>query len=89
MTQSYRFSWHYTSNTPPGRPFDLEGAVTPRAETRRFDAAVDAFSDGQYIGRAEYSCVEAENVIDAVEQVRKRVELRIEDRVKRENAQQH
>lgn len=84
VTQSFRFSWHYTSNNAPQRPFDLEGAVTPRAEGRRFDGAVDAYSEGEYIGRAEFSCLEADGVEQAMAQIRKRVEVRIEDRVARE-----
>lgn len=88
MTQSFRFSWHYVSSTPPGRPFDLEGAVTPRADDR-FDGAVDAYCDGNYIGRCEYSSIEADDATGAAEQIRKRIEKRIEDRVARENATAH
>ena len=88
MDKSFRFSWHYVSDTAPGVPFDLEGAVTPRADDR-FDGAVDAYSEGHYIGRCEYSSIEADDASLAAEQIRKRIERRIEDRVAREHQVTH
>jgi hypothetical protein len=88
VTDSYHFSWHYVSNTAPERPFELAGAITPRAD-ERFDGAVDAYCDGHYIGRCEFSSIEANDASEAAEQIRKRIELRIEDRVARENATSH
>ncbi|VVE58088.1 hypothetical protein PHO31112_05265 [Pandoraea horticolens] len=88
MTDSYHFSWHYVSNTPPGRPFELAGAITPRAD-ERFDGAVDAYCDGHYIGRCEFSSIDAHDASEAAKQIRKRIELRIEDRVARENSTSH
>ncbi|WP_374627382.1 hypothetical protein [Pandoraea sp.] len=88
MTQSFRFSWHYVSNTPPGRPFDLEGAITPRTDAR-FDGAVDAYCEGHYIGRCEFSSIDANDASDAAQQIRKRIERRIEDRVAGESETSH
>ncbi|MEF3064339.1 hypothetical protein [Pandoraea apista] len=76
------------SNTPPGRPFELAGAITPRAD-ERFDGAVDAYCDGHYIGRCEFSSIDAHDASEAAEQIRKRIELRIEDRVAREASTSH
>ncbi|VVE04425.1 hypothetical protein [Pandoraea terrigena] len=86
--QSFRFSWHYVSHTPPGRPFDFEGAVTPRTD-ERFDGAVDAYCEGRYIGRCEFSSIDAHDASEAAAQVRKRIERRIEDRVAQESASSH
>lgn len=84
MTDSFKFQWHYVSNTAPGRPFELMGAITPRAD-KRFDGAVDAYCEGDYIGRCEFSSIDAVCASDAAAQIRKRIECRIEDRVAREN----
>ncbi|VVE14359.1 hypothetical protein PMO31116_02772 [Pandoraea morbifera] len=85
MTDSFHFSWHYVSHTPPRRPFELAGAVTPRAD-ERFDGAVDAYCDGHYIGRCEFSSISAPDASSAAAQIRKRIEQRIEDRVANEGA---
>ncbi|VVE60190.1 hypothetical protein PCA31118_00152 [Pandoraea captiosa] len=88
MTDSYKFSWRYVSHTPPGRPFDLAGAITPRAD-KRFDGAVDAYCEGAYIGRCEFSSIDADCASSAAAQIRKRIELRIEDRVAKESQTSH
>ncbi|MFJ2993773.1 hypothetical protein [Pandoraea sp. NPDC087047] len=88
MTDSFRFSWRYVSNTPPGRPFELAGAVTPRADSR-FDGAVDAYCNGDYIGRCEFSSIDANCASEAAAQIRKRIECRIEDRVANESKTSH
>jgi len=88
MTDSFKFQWHYVSNTAPGRPFELMGAITPRADNR-FDGAVDAYCEGDYIGRCEFSSIDADCASDAAAQIRKRIECRIEDRVARENEATH
>lgn len=85
MTDSFHFSWRYVSHSSPARPYELAGAVTPRAD-ERFDGAVDAYCDGHYIGRCEFSSVDAHDASEAAEQIRKRTERRIEDRVASETA---
>lgn len=88
MSESLKFSWHYVSRTSPGRPFELAGAVTPRADSR-FDGAVDAYCDGDYIGRCEFSSIDANCASDAAAQIRKRIECRIEDREANERRTSH